>query len=637
MKLFVTSKYYVFGISSSFVSNDFKESGSSIIQIIGSHFLIKDETMFISKNFIINQPKINIFYSFLQKHGQKSPKSYYIPQNHAKKHFYLFGSDLFPLNILSQKMFELKCLGESFPLTIEQAAFISSYIFSSFCSQTRVKLFLGSDFEMEYRDGLIRDLKLIFKLFRKPGLIIDWHYDQIGAVLQNDNYGEDGSEFYFKSTFLSGIDHEKLASFNTLEVKFGQIAYKVNGPLFGCICLNSVPYLTSGRPMNLEIPKKLDSDFTAFQHLLIDVINLFEGKAINLENYDSSVIKSICISLGILHFIPFFEDKYDDEILGLLSKIFYLLPSDYFLKNQFSESQLNKILSSESLHLIDENQLVLFILNFNLNFIKYVHPLAIDSSILSFFVLSLNFNDIDFNFFIIMTSWFSEGFFLSFKQFALPDAEFLILHMEEIKTLSKFEQQNQQISRDIQEIDETNNSEYHLFVVFGMEFIRKEKVSPKDWENAAFYFSLAANENDIEAYWRYGFCLYFGRGTKQNIDEGKKLIQIATGKQIHDAMWLSFLIFGLPREKFEKLLKAKYAGALWQESLYCTDLEKQNHLKREAANSGEFIFAYKFLEILNSIENPTSQQLDDISCFSEICQHYYWRDITFFEKSIAWN
>lgn len=156
-----------------------------------------------------------------------------------------------------------------------------------------------------------------------------------------------------ESTYLSQIQHDQLEQINSIEIQFNQKSYFVNGPLFCCLCLNSVhPYL-SDHPFIVESPK--DCNETEFQQLFTDILNLYQGQMIDLSSYDISTIRSACISFGIIHFLEFLQNPFnDEEVIDMISKIFYLFPIEFF--SNFNVTQLDQIISSQYLHLWNENR-----------------------------------------------------------------------------------------------------------------------------------------------------------------------------------------------------------------------------------------------------------------------------------------
>jgi TPR repeat protein len=184
--------------------------------------------------------------------------------------------------------------------------------------------------------------------------------------------------------------------------------------------------------------------------------------------------------------------------------------------------------------------------------------------------------------------------------------------------ISYLEQENMQSSISLDEIDQAIKKECHIFVDFGMNFIRKENPIDLDWKNAAYYFLLAYEEGNIEGAWRYGFCLYLGKGIQKNMAEGKTIIWTAAQIGSFDALWISYILFGLPSGKFELLYNNNYPAALWQESCFITNRKVQNELRRKAAESGEYVYASQYLNMLINGEIESENSEKDILLFKEL-------------------
>jgi hypothetical protein len=88
--------------------------------------------------------------------------------------------------------------------------------------------------------------------------------------------------------------------------------------------------------------------------------------------------------------------------------------------------------------------------------------------------------------------------------------------------------------------------------------------------NAAYYFRLAYEEGNVEGAWRYVFCRYLWKGIHKNMAKGETFIWTAAQIGSFDALWISYILFGLPSAKFEILYNNDYSAALWQESCLIT-------------------------------------------------------------------
>lgn len=337
---------------------------------------------------------------------------------HDPKQFFLHRSDFHLLEYLSsnKKPKRITIDNNSYELSLEQTVLISDYLFQQ-CgwigSYTFEEYFDST--ELIYRSNTFESLIDLFNMHNEIDDFETFHY----SVIEELEIPEfDYSEFFLKSTVLKPNQYSLLFEHNPLIIQIKNKKFKINGPLFGCLCLRSICYFlpnNSPKLMKVDIPPEINQ--SEFLELFVSIINIFKGKILNLTRFDPLVVKSVCIAFGIFHFFPFLKQSFDllsdEPFLEMLAQILFLLPNDYI--SSLSIDVIEKIISHPSICFKTEGHFFQFLLNDESKhfLFKYLLPPAVDLHMIKVTINLLYPQLVNKDIFEILKQFFDSSFFIS--------------------------------------------------------------------------------------------------------------------------------------------------------------------------------------------------------------------------------
>jgi hypothetical protein len=560
-------------------------------------------------------------------------------QQRNYKKFYLSSFDLTLINELSPKDVRLNLFGDDYQLSCEELLFIFPKYFEQFIGNPD-KIIFVTDSQLlnlsspeKYIDIMKRDFNLLVNCFRYGRLMMgNFKFDKWYAKTISMHYSFLAyHQFAFNSLFLCNFYQARLINErNSLEIEHDGTIFKVNGPLFCCLCYGAALAFKKRTTFKIGIPPE-NCDPMSFKDLLINLIRMTQkGGVVDLEAYPPNVVRFITIELKIHHFLEFLSEPLSTkESLFFYTNILYLIPLNIITDiNGWKEILINE---QSCINYRNEMQKIVLLneMGIKLEKMLYLELNGIDSNIVVNFLKTLTPEDMTKGLFTLIQIYLQSNSFLpkinSITGDPIPfesyvDAMVITEYNKESESLNKERIRLKGLTYEFM-----MNQEWNAFNFYITRHLREKYNSNKkiNWVKVAYYSELGYEDKDVECGWEYACCLFLELGTSYNPFKAGRIIE----ELIHqptfssDALWVKYLMFGLSPFEFQILINQRYPAALVQSSTFTNDPIKQKELLFIAAQSGEF----QFIQLYSSIYGK-DEELEGLLNMN------HWRNISFFEK-----